>query len=305
MIIPGRSYCGKLPVLTDVERACSDRMRHDVMILAESIGERNTCRQAELAMAEEYIFDQFSGIGYSTRLEIFSADCVNVSNIEATLAGQSKPHEVIVIGAHYDSARGTPGADDNASGIAALLEIARHFKDCRPERTIRFVAFANEEPPYFQTGLMGSHVYARGCRKRNENITGMLCLESLGYYSTSSGSQTYPPPLEKLYPDTADFIAFCGNIASFHLLRCCIKHFRATTKFHSEGIIAPESHFSMGFSDHWSFWQVGYPAIMITDTAFHRNPHYHLHSDVPNQLDYDRLARVTEGLKRVTLNISR
>jgi len=305
MIIPDHAYRGELPVLTEIERASSDRMRHDVTVLSETIGERNTCHPAELAMAEKYISDQFSGIGYSTRLETFSADCVNVSNIEATLTGQSKPHEVIVIGAHYDSARGTPGADDNASGVAALLEIARHFKDCRPERTIRFVAFVNEEPPYFQTNLMGSYVYASGCRQRNENITGMLCLESLGYYSTLSRSQTYPPPLEKLYPDTADFIAFCGNIASYPLLRRCIKYFRSTTQFPSEGIIAPKSHFSMGFSDHWSFWQVGYPAIMITDTAFLRNPHYHLHSDVPKLLDYERLARVTEGLKRVTLQISR
>ena len=305
MIIPGHSYRGELPSLLDAEHASAERMRADVEYLAETIGERNTCHPAELAKVEEYISDRFSRLGYSIRLDTFSTDGVNVSNIEATLTGQAKPHEIIVIGAHYDSVPGTPGADDNASGVAVLLEIARHFKDLRPKRTIRFVAFVNEEPPYFQTDQMGSHVYALGCKRRNEKISGMLCLESLGYYSSKAGSQHYPPPLEKLYPDRGDFIALCGNIASYPLLRRCIKHFRTTTQFPSEGLVAPETFASLGWSDHWAFWQAGFPAIMITDTAFLRNPHYHLPSDIPETLDYDRMARVAEGLKRVISHISR
>jgi Zn-dependent M28 family amino/carboxypeptidase len=280
-------------------------MRHDVTYLAETIGERNTCCPAELAKAEEFISGRLSELGYSIHLDTFFTDGVNVSNIEATLTGQAKPHEIIVIGAHYDSVPGTPGADDNASGVAVLLEIARHFKDLKPERTIRFVAFVNEEPPYFQTDLMGSHVYACGCRQRNENIVGMLCLESLGYYSTKAVSQIYPPPLDKLYPNTGDYIAFCGDVASYPLLRRCIKHFRTTTQFPSEGLVVPDKLFSVGWSDHWAFWQAGYRAIMITDTAYLRNPHYHLPSDIPETLDYDRMARVAEGLKRVIAHISR
>jgi Zn-dependent M28 family amino/carboxypeptidase len=274
-------------------------MRYDVTYLAETIGERNTYHPAELAKAEEYISGRLSKLGYSIRLETYSAGSVNVSNIEATLTGQAKPHEIIVIGAHHDSAPGTPGADDNASGVAVLLEIARHFKDLRPERTIRFVAFVNEEPPYFQTDQMGSHVYARGCKQRHEKIVGMLCLESLGYYSSKAVSQLYPPPLDKLYPNTGDYIAFCGDVASYPLLRRCIKHFRTTTQFPSEGLVAPDKLFSVGWSDHWAFWQAGYPAIMITDTAYLRNPHYHLPSDIPETLDYGRMARVAEGLKQV------
>ena len=257
MIIPGSSYQGELPALTEIERACADRMRDDVKYLSETIGERNTCNPAELAEAEEYISARFSRIGYSPRLETYSTDGVNVSNIEATLTGKSKPNEIIVIGAHYDSACGTPGADDNASGVAVLLEIARCFRDCKPARTIRFVAFANEEPPYFQTDKMGSYQYSSGCRERNELISGMLCLESLGYYSVKAGSQSYPPPLEKIYPDTGNFIAFCGNIASYPLLRQCIKHFRSTTQFPSAGLVAPNVMASIGWSDHWSFWQAG------------------------------------------------
>jgi Zn-dependent M28 family amino/carboxypeptidase len=305
MMIPGHSYRGELPSLTDTEHASSGRMRHDVTYLAETIGERNTCHPAELAKAEKSISDRFSKLGYSTRIETYLVGSVKVSNVEATLTGQSKLHEIIVIGAHYDSARETPGADDNASGVAVLLEIARHFKDLRPKRTIRFVAFVNEEPPYFQTDHMGSHVYARGCKRRHEKIVGMLCLESLGYYSTKAVSQIYPPPLEKLYPDTGDYVAFCGDVASYPLLCRCIKHFRTTTQFPSEGLVAPDKLFSVGWSDHWAFWQAGYPAIMITDTAFLRNPHYHLPSDIPETLDYGRMARVTEGLMRVILHISR
>jgi len=304
MKLPGYSYRSPLPAITDAEQACSARIQKDVTYLAGIIGERNTCQPAELAQAQEYISDRFSQLGYSTRLETFSADGVNVSNIEATLTGRTKPDEIIVIGAHYDSAHGSPGADDNASGVAVILEIAGHFKNTSPHRTIRFVSFVNEEPPYFQTDRMGSHVYACGCRQRNENITGMLCLESLGYYSSQTGSQDYPPPLEKLYPDTGDFIAFCGNIASSALLSRCIKHFRTTTQFPSEGLIAPEKLAAIGWSDHWAFWKAGYPAIMITDTAFLRNPHYHQSSDTLKTLDYDHMARVTEGIKRVVRCLS-
>jgi Zn-dependent M28 family amino/carboxypeptidase len=131
----------------------------------------------------------------------------------------------------------------------------------------------------------------------------MLCLESLGYYSTAAGSQHYPPPLNRLYPDTADFIAFCANIASYPLLRQCIKTFRKTTQFPSEGLVAPEEFAAISWSDHWSFWQMGYSAIMITDTAFLRNPHYHLPTDTLERLDYDRMARVTEGLKLVVMSL--
>jgi len=292
-------------VLTGAEQAGSDRMKHDVMYLAGTVGERNTSTPEALAKAEEHIFRRFTELGYGITLDTYPAGGKAVSNISAIKSGHTKPEEIIVIGAHYDSAPGTPGADDNASGVAVLLELARHFKDYKPECTIHFTAFVNEEPPYFQTDLMGSHVYALGCRARNEKITGMLCLESLGCFSSMPHSQLYPPPLERLYPDKADFIAFCSNIASYPLLRRCIKCFRATTQFPSEGLVAPEKFASIGWSDHWAFWQAGYPAIMITDTAFFRNARYHLRTDTPDSLDFGRMARVTEGLKAVISNLSR
>jgi hypothetical protein len=305
MLIPGCSYRADLPTLSDAEQNCSGRMKSDVMYLAETIGERNTCKPEGLLKTEQYISDRFAELGFYLRHETYPSAGMNVSNIEATLTGQAKANEIIVIGAHYDTAPGTPGADDNASGVAVLLELARHFKDRMPERTIRFVAFVNEEPPFIFTDWMGSHVYAHGCRQRNEKISGMLCLESLGYFSTASGSQQYPQQLEKLYPNTGDFIVFCSNIASYPLLRRCVKQFRKTTRFPSEGLVAPEKLVvPISWSDHWAFWRMEYQAIMVTDTAFLRNPHYHLPNDLPEHLDYDRMARVTEGLKRVIQKLS-
>lgn len=304
LLIPGHSYRGELPLLAETEEAVSARLRCDVVFLADTIGERNTDYPEGLTQAEDFISSRFRELGYGVRLETYSAGGMAVANVEATLTGQGNSDEILVVGGHYDSVPGTPGADDNASGVAVLLEIARHFSFCRLERTIHFVAFVNEEPPYFQTEQMGSHVYARGCLQRKEKIVGMLCLESLGYFSPEPRSQSYPAPLDKLYPTTADFITFCGNISSGSLLRDCVESFRATTPFPSESLIAPEGFFSIGWSDHWAFWQAGYPAIMITDTAFLRNPHYHRKSDVPEHLDYDRMTRVAEGLKHVVTRLA-
>ncbi|MBV5341424.1 MAG: M28 family peptidase [Deltaproteobacteria bacterium] len=304
MIIPGTSFNGELPPLTEAEFGVSDRLKADVIVLAESIGIRNTENPEALELASDFIKSTFTGLGYIVKRECYFIEGLEVTNVIAEVQGAEKPHEILVIGAHYDSAHGTPGADDNASGVAVLLELAHRFNDYKPRCTIRFVAFVNEEPPYFQTDLMGSLVHARGCRQHNEKIIGMLCLESLGYFSTAIGSQLYPPPLNRFYPNTADFIAFCGNITSYPLLRRCIKQFRITTKFPSEGLVAPESFASIGFSDHWAFWQTGYQAVMITNTAFLRNPHYHLPSDIPAHLDFDRMTRVAEGLKQLVAYLS-
>lgn len=305
MLFPGKSYRGMLPPLTTDETACAERMRSDVRMLAETIGERNTRKLLALTAAERFITQRLEQMGYSPVSESFDANGVAVENVIAEVAGTGRAGEIIVIGAHYDSAPGTPGANDNASAVAGLLELAREFKDSRPARAIRLVAFANEEPPYSFTDLMGSRVHASGARKRKEKIVAMLCLECLGVYSDVPGSQKYPPPLERFYPDTADFITFCSNLYSYSLLRKCIKEFRTTTRFPSEGLAAPASVKGVSWSDHWSFWQERYPAIMITDTAFFRYSHYHLPSDTPDRLDYERIARVIGGVRRVVERLCR
>ena len=192
-----------------------------------------------------------------------------------------------------------PPFSQDEIATAGVLELARLFRDLQPERTVRFVAFTNEEPPYFHGPLMGSRIYAAEARKRGERIVAMLSLECLGCYSAAPGSQQYPPPLHRFYPDTADFIAFVGNIGSYALLRRCIGRFRKTTRFPSQGLVAPERLSFIGWSDQWSFWLQGYPAIMVTDTAVFRDRQYHLPGDTPERLDYLRMARVVAGVGRV------
>ena len=192
-----------------------------------------------------------------------------------------------------------PGANDNASGVAATLALARRLAGQRFQRTLRFVLFANEENPYFHTELMGSLRHAAGCRARGENVVAMLSLESMGYYSDAAGSQRYPWPVGWFYPDRGEFIAFVANLASRSLVRQAIESFRDTRMLASEGAALPSGTPGVGWSDHWSFWQHDYPAIMVTDTAVFRDPNYHRASDHPKNLDYVRLARVTLGLERV------
>ena len=205
--------------------------------------------------------------------------------------------QIVIIGAHYDSREGTPGADDNASGTAAVLALARRYAKEHPARTVRFLLFPNEE--YFRQDAMGSVVYARLCRSRNEDVVAMVSVETIGYFSDAAGSQQYPFPVNLLYPDRGSFIGFVGNLASRELVREALGAFRKGAGIGSEGVAAPESVEGVDWSDHWSFWREGYPGIMITDTAPFRNPNYHRATDVPDTLDYHRMARVVSGLARV------
>lgn len=299
MSMPGKSHKGLLPPLTNEEQELSLRLRGHVNMLAGTIGERNTLHYRQLQLSAEYIANCFRELGYTVREESYLANEKQVINVEAGLKGVRQPEEIVVIGAHYDSPPESPGANDNASGVAALLELARQFKETKPGRTIRFVAFANEEPPFFRTEQMGSRVSAANARKRGEKIVAMLALETIGYYAEKAGSQQYPPPFNYFYPDSGNFIAFVGNLASRSLLRDSIRTFRETAVFPSEGLAAPAFIKGVGWSDQWAFWQEGYPGIMITDTAPFRYPHYHEITDTPDKLDYERMTRVVAGVGRV------
>ncbi|HEY0157603.1 MAG TPA: M28 family peptidase [Thermoanaerobaculia bacterium] len=277
-------------------------LRRDVTALC-AIGERNTLFPEQLAAAADLIERELAAAGYTVERQTYEVerDAVRADNVIAELKGGP---EIVVIGAHYDSVTGTVGADDNASGVAALLALARRFAGTKPSRTLRFVAFANEEPPHFQSRDMGSWQYAKRCRDRGEKIVAMLSLETIGYYDERRGSQHYPPPLAAMYPDTANFIGFTSNLGSRALLSRCVKAFRATTDFPVESAALPELIQEVGWSDQWSFWQFGWPAIMVTDTAPFRNPHYHAPSDRPGTLDYERLAHVVEGLTGVVRELA-
>lgn len=299
VILPGKSYRGPLPPLQREELLLSERLQQHVGYLAGTVGERNVAQYRSLARSADYLRGELEKAGLSVTEQSYSVDGKAVANLEGEVKGTTAPQEIVVIGAHYDSARGTPGANDNASGVAALIELARQWASLRPARTLRFVAFVNEEAPYFQGDQMGSVLYARRAKKRREKIVGMVSLETIGYYSDLPKSQLYPTPLSRLYPDTGNFIGFVSNWSSQSLLRQAIGAFRRSTKFPSEGVAAPAGILGIGWSDQWAFWQEGYPALMVTDTALFRYPHYHQPSDTPEKIDYDRLTRVVPGLGKV------
>jgi hypothetical protein len=297
--MPGSSWSGPLPPLTEKEQLIHDNLKRHVAELAGRIGERNIWHPDALAAAESYIRKTLEEAGYVVNLQSFPSSGLTVSNLEAVLPGHGAADEIIVVGAHYDSVAECPGADDNASGVAAMLELARLLAGTTLSRTVRFVAFANEEAPFFYGDEMGSKLYAARAQAQGERIEAMLSLETLGYYTDQPGSQRYPFPFSYLYPDTGNFVGFVGDLSSRPLVREAIGAFRASTPFPSEGVAAPGNIEGVHWSDHWSFWEAGYPAIMVTDTAPFRYPHYHDETDTPEQLDYSGLARVTGGLAEV------
>jgi Zn-dependent M28 family amino/carboxypeptidase len=250
----------------------AERLRRHVEVLAKD--ERNR----DLETPARYIEKAFTG----SASQYFRSGGREVRNIEAGTGD-------IVVGAHYDTVPGSPGADDNASGVAVLIELSRILRNLK----IRFVAFANEEAPYFLGPEMGSFVYAR---ERGRGVRAMFSLEMLGYYDDARGSQRYPAPLGLFYPDRGNFIAFVADLGCFSLVRRACSLFRRGSDFPAEWLAAPSIVPGLSWSDHWSFRQHGYPAVMVTDTAFYRYPHYHLPSDTPEKLDYERMARVTQGL---------
>jgi Zn-dependent M28 family amino/carboxypeptidase len=274
----------------------AERLKKHVTTLAEAIGERNVLLPAALRAAEDYIAGEWRAQGYDVRRLAQSTHGVDCANLEIVLPGRRYPDESLVVGAHYDSVFGSPGADDNASGVAGLLELARLFRDEAPERTLRFVAFTNEEPPLFASRHMGSLVYARAARRRGDRIHCMVSLEMLGCYCDEPGSQHYPPLLQSFFPDRGNFIALVSNWRSRRVLRDLVAAFKAHSDFPVESLAAPLLVPGIAASDHFSFWRQGYRALMVTDTAFYRNPWYHTAGDLPQHLNYQSFAQVVEGL---------
>jgi hypothetical protein len=289
-----------LPALTQSQRELAGRLKGHVEMLGTTIGPRTALEfPAKLEQAAAYIEKEFRGMGFETTPVEYLCRGVKVRNIEVSIPGSAPGSEVVVIGAHYDSAHDSPAANDNGSGVASMLELARLAKGMKPGKTLRFVAFVNEEPPYFASNQMGSYVYAAHCRKRGDKVTAMLSLETMGYYSDARNSQKYPSPLDKQYPDTGNFIAFATRLEDQQLMERVLAKFREASPFPSEGGALPAKTEGVWFSDHWSFWEHGYPALMVTDTAMFRYPYYHTRQDTPDKVDYERLARVTEGLAAV------
>jgi len=301
--MPGRSHSGSLPSLSGVERTLQERLQEHVRVLSVKIGDRSLKRPEALEQAACYIEDCFAAYGYKFERQNFMLDQYSLRNIEVVLPGTKRPDEIIVIGAHYDTVPGTPGADDNASAVAALLALAQSFAGKPLERTIRFVAFTNEETYDYER--MGSYVYAERCRKNGDNIIGMFSLEMLGVYSDEEGSQRYPFPFSIFYPSKGNFIAFVGNPASVQFLRKSVAAFRSECRFPSEGCNAPDWVADANRSDHFPFWKFNYPGVMVTDTSNFRYKLYHTTDDTIDKLDFERMARVVAGLERTMKVLAR
>jgi Zn-dependent M28 family amino/carboxypeptidase len=323
--MPGQSNTGPLSPLSAEQQLLSSRLRQHVFMLAGDIGARSlTSAPDNLEKAANYIEHVFRSFSLQTTHQRFAVQVFDskkrqvteqgisfgnteheTRNVIAEITGTSLPTEIVVVGAHYDSVYDCPGANDNATGVSALLEIAAEMSRQQPDRTIRFAAFTNEEPPFFRTEDMGSIRYAKHCREANEAIVGMVCLEEIGYYTEAANSQKLPHPVLRLVaPAVGNFISFVGNFASTNLLKHCVASFRDCVQFPSEAVALPSIMAGSDFSDHASFWRFGYPAIMVTDTAFYRYPHYHEADDTPDKIDYENFARVVSGLQGVVSTLA-
>lgn len=278
-----------------------EKLRATVTALAVEIGPRDLFKnnKTRLRKAEDYISARLKAAGYKAEYQEYAAAGVKVRNISAIKPGSASPGEIIVIGAHYDTFN-NPGADDNASGVAGLLELAEYASAKTYGRTLKFIAFVNEEPPFFGGDGMGSAVWTKAAAKKKENIKAALVLEMIGYFTEKRLSQRYPPPLGPFMPDRGNFIAQLSNGSSRKLAARIDKVFRAATELPLRTVSLPALAPDAEYSDHRSFWRAGYPAVMFTDTSLYRTPHYHRPSDLPDTLNYEYMAAFLDGMKAVT-----
>jgi len=311
--MPGHSFKENPPPLTASEIILRDHLCDHVHVLAMRIGERNRQNYEGLDRARTYIEEQFKQIGLEAKSIPYKFDGETFYNVEAMLKGSEPSRPGIVIGAHYDSVEGSPGANDNATGVAALLELARLLSQEKLTRTIRLVAFVNEEPPYFDKSEgMGSMEYVRSFQDPKAAIDCMMSLETIGFYRDDKDSQKYPWPIDLFYPNKGNFIAFVGDFGSRRLVRSVVRSFRLSATIPSEGAALSSSLVeAVSLSDHRSFWDACIPALMVTDTAKYRDPEYHRTTDKATdkanaeRLRYDQMARVVSGLYRAVLDLSR
>ncbi len=273
-------------------------LKKTVYILSHEIGSRGYLQIDAIERTVDYISSELSSYGYDVSFQTYRFQGNTYKNISTEIRGKKTPEKILIIGAHYDTVTGTPGADDNASAIAGLLELARLLRNRSFDKSVRFVAFTLEEPPLFRSKFMGSHVYAQSLNEKREDIEGMICLEMIGYFTDKPESQFFPLTFFKwMYSTTGNFILFVSNLQSKGFLNRVRHAFQKGTDLPVESISSPSIVPGIDFSDHRSFWKFGFKALMVTDTAFYRNPYYHGPGDIPEILDYIRMTEVVIGLK--------
>jgi Zn-dependent M28 family amino/carboxypeptidase len=247
--------------------------------------------------------DEFTAAGARVSEQPFTVQGRTYRNVIASFGPEDG--ERIVVGAHYDAFGPLPGADDNASGVAGLLELGRLLGAAPPALRIDLVAYTLEEPPWFKTEHMGSYVHAQGLRKAGVRLRAMISLEMIGCFSDADGSQSYPPLLGWLYPDRGNFIGVVSNLGSVSLLRRIKAAMASATDLPVESLAGPSFMMGIDWSDQVNYWNAGYDAVMVTDTAFLRNPYYHTAADTADRLDYARMGKVVQAVHRAVLELSR
>jgi Zn-dependent M28 family amino/carboxypeptidase len=289
--------------MIDMQEIPEQLQRH-VKMLTVTIGERSIYWPENLEKARAYIQSFYEDLGLPVENQTYRYNNLAVGNVISKLEPRESPSQSFLLGAHYDSVVGTVGADDNAAAIAVQLETARGLKKIADSRklnmSVKFVSFVLEEPPTFATRYMGSKVYAKKARSDGEHLDGMICLEMVGYFCDQPGCQSYPFPLMFMnYPKTGNFIGIVGNSQSRGLTRGLEQAFEKNPELPVVTLTVPFSGWVMPavrLSDHSAFWDEGYNAVMVTDTAFYRNPHYHLSSDTMDKLDFRRMAELVRSL---------
>lgn len=280
----------------ETQANCINHLKHHVETLADEIGERHVRKHAALHEAANYISQQWENMGYEVTRQPFKTKGVECENLEISRIGKTRPEDIILICANYDSSKDCPGANGNSSGVAAMLEISRCFSQLNPGLTVRFVALANENPPYFGTEKSGSWIYAHQARKNCDKIHTAIMIESIGYYNNSRGSQLYPALMGALYPKQANFLAMTSNLRSMTAMRRFARLFKYHSTFRCEPMIAPNFLPWVRWSDNSPFWLSGYRAFMVSDTSPYRYPFHHSSRDTSEKLDYDSLNVVTHSL---------
>ena len=305
VVVPGVSHQGPLPPLTAEERDLAARLRTHIAAIASV--PHNIAHYDDLEKAARHIESALEGYGHAVERQVFTVEGRAVRNISVTIAPADAAAETIVVGAHYDSAGNAPGANDNGTGTAAVIELSRLLADLKGQsrRRIRLALFVNEERPYFGTDDMGSLRFAKMLAEKGEHVAAMYSLETMGFYADEPGTQRYPKPFNLIFGTRGDFIAFVGTLESRPLVHQAMRSFRSHTQFLSIGGVAPGFIPGIDWSDHWAFARQGFQAIMITDTAPYRYPDYHKETDTPDKVDTEKLARVTKGIERVVREAAR
>lgn len=295
--VPGTKSVGALPALGSEEEDLKGELQQHVVSLARDIGSRSNSDPSRVAAAVAYVEDALRRTGLQITREPIQAGGKSGMNLIADLRGSSKPNEIVLVGAHVDSPRASPGADCDASGVAVAIELAQRMSSSASERTLRFAFFSLSEAPFAGTDGQGAFQHAKKCAEKQEKVVAALMLEGLGAFSDNAGSQTVPFPFSFSFPGKGDFVAFVSDVSSRDLLRRSIGKFRVGCRMPSEGCAVPGIYPGFSGTDAAAFSRGGFPAVLVTDTGSLRNPEYGRPTDTHDRLDYTRMARVAAGLQ--------